>query len=77
MIAILNDCGYFMDGHDNVRDFLVAYVENIGIIDVKAFRILASSIEMTVEELINYINSNCYNYGYKIAEIYELGKKYY
>lgn len=76
MIAILNS-GYFIDKYENIKDFLVAYVSYIGSIDIKAFRILANSNEMTIEELINYINDHCYSYDDKIMEIYELDKKIY
>lgn len=77
MIALLNSNFYFCSGEDNVKDFLIAYVEYIGGIDTKVFKILANSGEMTVKELIEYINNRCYNYDEKIQEIYELGKKFY
>ena len=77
MIALLNSHSYFCSGEDNVKDFLIAYAEYIGSIDTKVFKILANSGEMTVKELIEYINNHCYSYDEKIQEIYELGKKFY
>ena len=77
MIAILNNGGHFMDGYENINDFLIAYVEYIGSIDKKVFKILVDSNKMSTEELIEYINDNVYSYEDKIAEIYELGKKLY
>lgn len=76
MIAILSS-GYFIDTYEKVEDFLIAYASYIGGIDTKAFTILANSNEMTIEELIKYINDHCYNYDDKIVEIYELNKKIY
>lgn len=76
MIAILNR-SYYMNGCDNIKDFLIAYVEYIGCNDTKAFRILANSDEMSVEELVSYINNNCYDYDDRIVEIYTLNKKLY
>lgn len=76
MIAILNS-GHFMDGYENIKDFLIAYVEYIGSIDKKVFKILVDSNEMSTEELIEYINDNTYSYEDKIQEVYELGKKIY
>ena len=77
MIAILKNGGHFMDGYENINEFLIAYVEYIGSIDKKAFKILVDSNEMSTEELIEYINDNTYSYEDKIQEIYELGKKIY
>ena len=77
MIALLNSDFYFCSGEDNIKDFLIAYSEYIGSIDIKVFRILANSEEMSTEELIDYINNHCHNYDEKIQEIYELGKKFY
>lgn len=75
MIALLNNCGYFIDGCENINEFLIAYVEYIGSVDKKVFKILSDSNEMSTKELIQYINDNVYSYEDKIAEIYELGKK--
>ena len=77
MVALLNDNFYFYSGEDDVKEFLIAYAEYIGNIDMKVFKILVSSEEMTVKELVDYINNHCYDYGDKIQEIYELGKKFY
>lgn len=76
MIAILNS-GHFMDDYENINEFLIAYVEYIGSIDKKVFKILACSNKMSTEELIEYINDNTYSYDDRIVEIYELGKKLY
>ena len=77
MIALLNSSGHFIDGYENINEFLIAYVEYIGSIDKKVFKILADSNKMSTEELIKYINDNVYSYEDKIAEIYEIGKKIY
>lgn len=77
MIALLNNNGYFIDGCENINEFLIAYVEYIGSVDKKVFKILADSNKMSTEELIKYINDNTYSYEDKIAEIYEIGKKIY
>lgn len=77
MIALLNSGCYFIDGCENINEFLIAYVEYIGSIDKKVFKILADSNKMSTEELIEYINDNTYSYDDKISEIYEVGKKIY
>ena len=77
MIAILNNGRYFMDGYENINEFLITYVEYIGSIDKKVFKILADSNKMSTEELIEYINDNTYSYDDRIVEIYELSKKLY
>lgn len=77
MIALLNSNGYFIDGCENINEFLIAYVEYIGSIDKRVFKILADSNKMSTEELIEYINDNVYSYEDKIVEIYEIGKKIY
>lgn len=77
MIALLNSSGYFIDGNENINEFLIAYVEYIGSINKKIFKILVDSNEMSTEELIKYINDNTYSYEDKIVEIYEVGKKIY
>jgi hypothetical protein len=43
---------------------------------MKIFTILANSNEMSVEELVAYINNRCYG-SEEIVEIYEVGKKAY
>ena len=77
MIALLNNGHFFIDGCENINEFLIAYVEYIGAVDKKVFTILANSNEMSTEELIEYINDNTYSYEDKIVEIYEIGKKIY
>lgn len=77
MIALLNNGQYFIDGCDNVCDFLIAYAEYIGGIDMKVFKILSNSSQMSTEELVKYINDNSYSYEDEITEIYEVGKKVY
>lgn len=76
MIALLNDgFTYFIDNQKNIRDFLISYANYIGL-DIKIFSILANSGEMTVNELVEYINRFC-GIGEGINEIYEIGKKVY
>ncbi len=75
MIALLVDDRYFYDDKTNIRDFLVSYVNYIGL-DKKVFTILANSGEMSVKELVEYINNRCYA-SEEIIEIYEIGKKFY
>ena len=75
MIALLNDDRYFYDDQGNVRDFLCSYANYIGF-DKKIFTILANSGEMSVKELVEYINNRCYA-SEEIVEIYEIGKKLY
>ena len=77
MIALLNSGYYFIGGHENINDFLIAYAKYIGNIDMKVFEILANSNEMSTEELIKYINDNCYSSEEEITDIYELSKKIY
>ena len=77
MIALLNSGHYFIDGCESVNELLVSYVEYIGVIDKKVFKILVDSDEMSTKELVKYINDNAYSYDDKIAEIYEVGKKLY
>lgn len=77
MIALLNGSGYFIDSCKSVDEFLIAYAEYIGAIDMKVFKILINSNEMSTKELIGYINSNIYSFEDKIEEIYELGNKIY
>ena len=78
MIALLNS-GYYVanDYVGNINDFLVNYISHIGAIDMKIFRILVSSNEMSTEELIEYINDNVLSYEDKILEIYKLGNQIY
>ena len=78
MIALL-DSGYYVanDYVDNINDFLVNYVSHIGAIDMKIFRILVNSNEMSTEELIEYINNNVLSYEDRILEVYELGNQIY
>lgn len=75
MIALLGNYEYFMDGNDNIRDFLISYANYIGL-DMKIFNILANSGEMSHKELVEYINRFC-NANDAIEEIYEIGKKFY
>lgn len=77
VVALLNSGCYFINGCENINEFLIAYVEYIGIIDRKVFKILADSNKMSIEELIKYINDNVFSYDDKILEIYEVGKKIY
>lgn len=75
MIALLGDDKYFYDNQTNTRDFLISYANYIGL-DMKIFNILANSGEMSVKELVEYINRYA-NYDEVINEIYEIGKKMY
>lgn len=75
MIALLVDDRYFYDDQTNARDFLISYAKFIGF-DIKIFTILANSGEMSVKELVEYINNRCYA-NEEIVEIYEIGKKVY
>lgn len=75
MIALLDNEEYFVSGDDNINDFLIAYADYIGL-DMKIFKILANSNEMTTNELVSYINRYC-NRNEEIIEIYEVGKKIY
>lgn len=77
MIALLNYGGYFIGSYENINEFLIAYAKHIGNIDTKVFEILANSNEMPTEELIKYINDNCYSIEEEITDIYEIGKKIY
>ena len=77
MVALLKDGGHFILLTESVCEFLIAYVEYVGSIDTKVFRILANSNKMSTEELIEYINDNTYSYSDKIEEIYEIGKRIY
>jgi hypothetical protein len=75
MIALLNSGCYFISDYaDNINDFLIDYASYIGALDMKVFKILVSSNEMSIKELIEYINNNAYSHDDKIMEIYELGK---
>lgn len=76
MIALLNSGSYYIDGQENVKDFLISYARHIGF-DMKVFGILANSGEMSVQELVEYINNHCWSGDDGIDEIYELGKKFY
>lgn len=76
MIALLDSETYFIDGQDNIRDFLISYANYIGL-DMKVFNILANSGEMSTEELVKYINNRCNYSSDSILEIYEIGKKLY
>ena len=75
MIALLDDYTYFYDDQANIRDFLISYANYIGI-DMKIFRILVNSGEMSTKELVEYVNRFCYQ-NESISEIYEIGKKLY
>lgn len=75
MIALIDNESYFIDGQENVRDFLISYANYIGL-DMKIFRILANSGEMATKDLVEYINRYCCSYE-TITEIYEIGKKLY
>jgi hypothetical protein len=76
MIALLSSGSYFIDSQENVKDFLISYAKYIGF-DMKVFGILANSGEMSVQELIEYINNHCWSGDDAIDEIYEIGKKHY
>lgn len=76
MIALLSNGEYIINGCDNINDFLIEYVSYLGCMDTKVFKILVHSNEMTVNELVEYINRHCYP-DEDIVEIYELGKKFY
>lgn len=41
---------------------------------MRVFKILVNSNEMSIEELIEYINENAYSYEDKIVSIYKLGE---
>lgn len=75
MIALLIDDKYFYDDQTNIRDFLISYANYISL-DKKIFSILANSGDMSVEELVEYINNHCYG-DEEIIEIYEIGNKVY
>lgn len=77
MVALLNNGQYFIDGCENINEFLIAYAKYIGAIDLKVFKILADSNAMSTKELVEYINDNTHSYDDKIVEIYEVGKKIY
>ena len=76
MIALLSSGSYFIDGQENAKDFLISYAKHIGF-DMKIFGILANSGEMSVKELVEYINNHCWSAEDGIDEIYEIGKKFY
>lgn len=74
MIALLNGGRHFISDYaDNINDFLIDYASYIGACDMKVFKILVNSNEMSTEELIEYINENAYSHEDEIVEIYELG----
>ena len=77
MIALLKGGSHFIIYTESICDFLIAYVEYIGSLDKRVFKILADSNKMSTEELIEYINDNVYSYDDKIEEIYEIGKRIY
>ena len=77
MIALMNNGQYFIDGCNNVNDFLIAYAGYIGSIDIRVFEILVNSNQMSTEELVKYINDNAYSWKEEITDIYELSKKIY
>ena len=76
MIALLGNDSYFIKNHNNIKDFLITYATYINL-DTKIFKILVDSNEMSIEELIEYINSHCWSFDDKITEIYETGEKIY
>lgn len=76
MIALLGSGSYFIDSQENVKDFLISYARYIGA-NVKIFSILANSEEMSVKELVEYINGDTWSAEDEICEIYEIGKKLY
>lgn len=76
MIALLKSGSYYIDGQENVKDFLISYARHIGF-DMKVFGILANSGEMSVQELVEYINNHRCAGDDGIDEIYEIGKKHY
>ena len=73
MIALLEDDRYYYDDKTNIRDFLISYAKYISV-GTKIFEVLARSEEMSIGELVEYINNHCYT-GESIIEIYEIGKK--
>ena len=75
MIALLNYGTYFVDGQENVKDFLISYANYIGL-DMKIFTILADSDEMSTKDLVEYLNRYC-GTNEEILEIYEIGKKHF
>ena len=77
MVALLNNGQYFIDGCDNINEFLIAYAKYIGAIDIKILKILADSNAMSTKELVDFINKNIHSRDDEIVEIYEIGKKIY
>ena len=75
MIALLADDKYYYDDQDDIRVFLISYAQYISC-HTKAFEILANSEEMSIKELVEYLNNHCYS-DEEIIEIYEIGKKLY
>lgn len=74
MIALLDGGRYFISDYaDNINDLLIDYASYIGAIDMRVFKILVNSNEMSTDELIEYINQHAYSYEDKIVSIYELG----
>lgn len=73
MIALLEDDRYYYDDQDDIRVFLISYAQYISC-HTKIFDILARSEEMSIKELVEYINNHCYA-GESIIEIYEIGEK--
>ena len=57
MIALLDGGRYFISDYaDNINDLLIDYASYIGAIDMRVFKILVNSNEMSTDELIEYIN---------------------
>lgn len=78
MIALLKGGEYYLyyPFPNDIKGFLMEYTEYIGL-DTRIFRILASSNEMEIKELIDYINKNCYDWEQEIVSIHELGNQVY
>ena len=74
IIALLKDGHYFISEYaDNINDFLIDYASYIGALDMRIFKILVNSNEMSTKELTEYVNANVYSIEDTIVEIYELG----
>ena len=75
MIALLNSGHYFISDYaENINDLLIDYASYIGAVNMRVFKILVNSNEMSTEELIKYINEDAYSYEDKIISIYKLGE---
>ena len=77
MIALLNSGEYFMEGCEDINEFLFNYAEYVGGGDLRVLKILINSNAMSTSELVDYINKYFCSYNETINEIYEAGKKIY